>query len=80
VNELASFGSVRGLRVPTFNFADRSHNGTPNSGRHQSVGLYKLKGDRKGQWEMIVNERWRTCFAFRSGDAYDVEMVDYHTG
>ncbi len=29
---------------------------------------------------MIVNERWRTCFAFRSGDAYDVEMVDYHTG
>lgn len=46
----------------------------------KSVGLHKLKGDRKGQWAMTVNDRWRICFAFRKGDAYDVEIVDYHRG
>jgi proteic killer suppression protein len=46
----------------------------------RSVGLHKLKGDRKGQWAMTVNERWRVCFEFRKGDAYEVEIVDYHKG
>jgi plasmid maintenance system killer protein len=45
----------------------------------KSVGLQKLKGDRKDQWAMTVNERWRICFEFRKGDAYEVE-VDYHRG
>ena len=31
----------------------------------KSVGLHKLKGDRRGQWAMTVNERWRICFEFR---------------
>src|ERR1044072_8393633 len=43
----------------------------------RSVGLHKLKGDRKSQWAMTVNERWRICFEFRKGDAFDVEIVDY---
>ena len=46
----------------------------------KSVGLHKLKGDRKHQWAMTVNERWRICFEFREGDALDVEIVDYHRG
>jgi toxin HigB-1 len=46
----------------------------------KSVGLHKLKGDRKGQWAMSVNARWRICFVFRQGDAYDVEIVDDHRG
>jgi proteic killer suppression protein len=46
----------------------------------KSVGLHKLKGDRKGQWAMTVNGPWRVCFRFRNGDAYDVEIVDYHKG
>ena len=46
----------------------------------KSVGLHKLKGDRKGQWAMTVNDRWRICFEFRKGDAHDVEIVDYHRG
>ena len=46
----------------------------------KSVGLHKLKGERKNQWAMTVNERWRICFEFRNGDAYDVEVVDYHKG
>ena len=45
-----------------------------------SVGLHKLKGDRKGQWAMIVNGPWRICLEFRRGDAYEVEIVDYHKG
>jgi proteic killer suppression protein len=46
----------------------------------KSVGLHKLKGERKNQWAMTVNARWRICFEFRKGDAYDVEIVDYHKG
>jgi proteic killer suppression protein len=46
----------------------------------KSVGLHKLKGDRKGQWAMRVNERWRICFEYRKGDAFNVEIVDYHRG
>ena len=45
-----------------------------------SVGLHKLKGGRKGQWAMMVNGAWRICFDFRKGDAYEVEIVDYHRG
>jgi toxin HigB-1 len=44
----------------------------------KSVGLHKLKGDRKEQWAMTVNGPWRICFEFREGDAYEVEIVDYH--
>ena len=46
----------------------------------KSVGLHKLKGDRKNQWAMTVNARWRICFEFRMGDAYEVEITDYHKG
>lgn len=46
----------------------------------RSVGLHKLKGDRRTQWAMTVNGRWRICFTFRDGDAFDVEIVDYHKG
>lgn len=46
----------------------------------RSVGLHKLKGERKSQWAMTVNERWRICFEFRNSDAYGVEIVDYHKG
>jgi len=46
----------------------------------KSVGLHKLKGERKSQWAMTVNARWRICFEFRTGDAFEVEIVDYHKG
>lgn len=44
----------------------------------KSIGLHKLKGDRAGQWAMTINGPWRVCFRFENGDAYDVEIVDYH--
>jgi proteic killer suppression protein len=59
---------------------------TPTAGMFDRIigtspqGLHKLKGDRKGQWAMTVNDRWRICFQFRKGDAHDVEIVDYHRG
>jgi len=40
--------------------------------------LEKLKGDRTGQHSIRVNDRWRICFRWRSGQAHDVEIVDYH--
>ena len=40
--------------------------------------LEALKGDRRGQHSIRINEQWRICFVWRNGDAYDVEIVDYH--
>ena len=40
--------------------------------------LEALKGDRKGQWSIRINNQWRVCFRFDQGDAFDVEIVDYH--
>lgn len=40
--------------------------------------LEKLKGDRAGQHSIRINQQWRLCFVWRSGDAHDVEIVDYH--
>ena len=40
--------------------------------------LEALKGDRAGQWSIRINDQWRICFAWRSGDAWNVEIVDYH--
>jgi proteic killer suppression protein len=40
--------------------------------------LERLKGDRKGQWSLRINSQYRICFAWRDGDAYEVEIVDYH--
>jgi proteic killer suppression protein len=44
----------------------------------KSIGLHKLSRDRKGQWAMTINGAWRICFKFIDGDAWDVEIVDYH--
>ena len=46
----------------------------------KSVGLHKLTGNRSGQWAMTVNGPWRICFRFKEGDAFDVEITDYHKG
>ena len=40
--------------------------------------LERLRGDRKGQHSIRINERWRIFFKRRNGDADDVEIVDYH--
>jgi len=40
--------------------------------------LEALKKERKGHWSIRINDQWRICFEWRSGNAEQVEMVDYH--
>jgi proteic killer suppression protein len=40
--------------------------------------LEKLRGDREGQYSIRINDQWRICFEWTAGDAYQVEIVDYH--
>ncbi|MCX7241752.1 MAG: type II toxin-antitoxin system RelE/ParE family toxin [Burkholderiales bacterium] len=40
--------------------------------------LEALKGNRKGQWSIRINDQWRVCFRFSDGRAQNVEIVDYH--
>ena len=40
--------------------------------------LESLKGDRKGQHSIRINDQWRICFQWRDGHAFNVEIVDYH--
>lgn len=40
--------------------------------------LHALKGDREGQYSISINDQWRIYFRFINGDAYDIEITDYH--
>lgn len=40
--------------------------------------LEALRGDRKGQYSIRINNQWRICFRWREGEVYDVEILDYH--
>ncbi len=40
--------------------------------------LEALKGNRKGQWSIRINDQWRLCFQWTDGEASEVEIVDYH--
>jgi proteic killer suppression protein len=41
--------------------------------------LEQLHGDRKGQYSIRINDQWRICFEWVNGDAYNVEITDYHS-
>ena len=49
-------------------------------GALKSIGLHKLKGDRRAFWATRINGPWRIVFRFDEGNAFDVEIVDYHKG
>jgi proteic killer suppression protein len=40
--------------------------------------LEALKGDRRGEFSIRINQQWRICFRWKDGDAHDVEITDYH--
>jgi proteic killer suppression protein len=40
--------------------------------------LEKLSGDRTGQYSIRINDQWRICFQWRNGNAFEVEIADYH--
>ena len=73
----------RDRRSPFFRVAASSNiafQGSRNSGAAAVAAnrLEALKGDRKGQWSIRINNQWRVCFKFSKGDAYVVEITDYH--
>jgi proteic killer suppression protein len=51
---------------------------TPERLNAPSFRLHQLTGDRKGFWSVTVRANWRIIFKFRDGNAYDVELIDYH--
>ena len=64
--------ALRKLRMVS-NAVDVSDLRSPPANR-----LEKLSGDRAGQYSVRVNDQWRICFAWHDGDAYDVDLEDYH--
>lgn len=53
----------------------------PGSGQLRAAdALRKLTGERDGQFAIAINDQWHICFRFEQGDAYDVEVTDYHRG
>ncbi|MGH6877252.1 MAG: type II toxin-antitoxin system RelE/ParE family toxin [Rhizomicrobium sp.] len=43
-----------------------------------SIRLHKLKGGRRNEWAMTINGPWRVVFEFKDGDAFNVQIADYH--
>jgi toxin HigB-1 len=52
--------------------------GEPEDMNLPGFHLHPLKGDLKGFWSVTVRANWRIIFRFQEGDAYDVDLVDYH--
>lgn len=77
---------VEGKRVAAFdgiqNVARRTvvrlHAATALTDFRPGDRLEALKGNRSGQYSIRINDQYRICFVWRDGDAYDVEIVDYH--
>jgi proteic killer suppression protein len=40
--------------------------------------LEALKGDRKGQYSIRINDQWRICFLWKDGNVFEIEIIDYH--
>ena len=58
--------------------ADLDDAGTPSDLDLPGYRLHPLKGDLKGYWSISITGNWRLIFRFEDGDAYDVDLVDYH--
>ena len=69
-----SFAKQALLRLPDLNRANVLADLTHRRGSR----LEALSGDRAGQRSIRINRQWRICFRWDDGDAYDVEIVDYH--
>ena len=58
--------------------ADLDDAATPSDLDLPGYRLHPLKGDLKGYWSISISGNWRLIFRFEDGDAYDVDLVDYH--
>jgi proteic killer suppression protein len=74
VNAFQSFERQAQRRLRVLADADRIEDlAALPSNRFEALG-----GDRAGQFSIRINKQWRICFRFQDGDAYDVEITDYH--
>ncbi len=74
VKRFQAFERVAQRKIRQLDIASELRDLASPRGNH----LEALTGDRKGQYSIRINEQWRVCFVWRNGDAYDVEIVDYH--
>jgi len=61
-------------RLKAIHAAEKIDDLTNPPGNH----LESLSGNRKGEWSIRINIQWRVCFEWRNGDAFAVEIADYH--
>ena len=74
IERFISIQSAAMRKLAILNVAGRIEDlGVPPGNR-----LEALRGKRQGQWSVRINDQWRICFRFEAGDAFDVEIVDYH--
>ncbi len=66
---------VSRLRRILFRLQEADH---PRSADAPGFRLHPLKGDRSGEWSVRVSGNWRVVFRFESGEAVDVDLIDYH--
>ena len=73
-------GKVRSDQVKriTLALADLDDAGRPSDLNLPGYRLHPLKGDLKGFWSISISANWRITFRFQKGDAYDVDLIDYH--
>ena len=64
-------------RIATL-LADLDDADTPQDMDLPGYRLHGLKGELKGHWSVRVSANWRVTYRFEDGDAYEVDLVDYH--
>lgn len=74
VSRFASFEQVARRKLRQLDAAVELRDLASPPGNH----LEALRGDLKGRHSIRINDQWRVCFVWQNGDAFDVEIVDYH--
>jgi len=83
LKRLHAEGDASGIRPDMADVAERILMALDSARSPQDLNLpryhlHALKGDLKGYWSVTVRANWRIIFRFENGDAFDVELVDYH--
>ena len=83
MERLYATGNPRGIRTDLVAKIERILSELDTATEPQALNLpgyslHPLKGDKKGSWAVTVKADWRIVFRFANGDAYDVELTDYH--
>ena len=75
---LRCFQAIEPVATRRLHLLDKARDLQRDIGGIPGNRLEKLHGDRAGQWSIRINKQWRVCFVWRKGEAFDVEITDYH--